>query len=30
MQITFTEIYYLCMIIIGIISLFIQGSNKTK
>lgn len=30
MQVTFTEIYYLCMIIIGIISLFIQWNNKTK
>lgn len=28
MQITFTEIYYLCMIIIGIIALFIQANNK--
>ena len=29
MQITFTELYYLCMIIIGVISLFLQ-SNKKK
>lgn len=29
MQITFTEIYYLCMIIIGVISLILQ-SNKKK
>ena len=30
MQITFTEIYYLCMIIIGVISLFLQSNKKSN